>query len=121
MHPCEPEGKLCWPQEKKGAGALGFWGIRFDVAYHPQRTKKKNQKRILKKKNKHLQLNLLGHEKKKCYVLAPPAPIEKGDNLQLLQVAKRNNFPHLLVNLGKLQSLTSAQRREIRVALSAVR
>ena len=81
MHPCEPEGKLCWPQ-KKGMGALGFLSIRFNVVYRAQKNKKKkNQKRILKKKNKHLQLNLLGHEKMKCYVLAPPAPTEKEGNL----------------------------------------
>ena len=44
---------------------------------------RKEQKKIktrngyLKKKNKHLQRNLLGHEKMKHYVLAPPAPIKE--------------------------------------------
>ena len=65
-------------QDNRGCVHGVLWYV-FLCCVSPTKNRKikKNEKRILKKKNKHLQRDLLGHDKKKHYVLAPPAPIKE--------------------------------------------
>ena len=72
-------------------GALGFLSIRCNVAYHAQKTKK-TKSGYLKRKINIYNLICWAAKKRKCYVLAPLAPTEKEDSLQLLQAVKRNTY-----------------------------